>query len=133
MINTASVPIIDIGPYLCANATASEQAKVIDDVRNACCEYGFLQVEGHGVPADVQKRMLDACKILFDLPQGQKDALSLKKSPARRGYETIGEQVLDAEALPDMKEVCPKKNFSILIESKLTPRPGLLCRPRGIP
>jgi len=49
--------------------------------------------------------VLDSCKTLFGLPQEQKDALSLKSNPARRGYERIGEQVLDSKALPDCKEV----------------------------
>ncbi|KAK5173918.1 uncharacterized protein LTR77_002599 [Saxophila tyrrhenica] len=84
------IPLIDISPYLNSDSSAEIKAKVIDQVKSACSTYGFLQITGHGVPADTQRNMLDCCKTLFDLPQAQKDALSLKNNQARRGYERIG-------------------------------------------
>ncbi|EMD00770.1 hypothetical protein BAUCODRAFT_29134 [Baudoinia panamericana UAMH 10762] len=98
------VPIIDIAAYIQPTASAADKTKVIQAVKEACSQYGFLQVKGHGVPLEAQQSVLQCCKTLFDLPQDQKDALSLKTSPARRGYERIGSQVLDAKALPDCKE-----------------------------
>ena len=74
-------------------------------MRSACSSYGYLQVVGHGIPLATQPDVLAGCKALFDLPQAQKDTLSLKNNPARRGYERVGEQILDARALPDAKEV----------------------------
>lgn len=99
------IPTIDISAYGNPEATAAEKTKAVDEVRSACSEYGFFQVKGHGVPSELQQGVLESCRKLFDLPQDRKDALSLKNNPARRGYERIGEQVLDAKALPDHKEV----------------------------
>lgn len=48
--------------------------------------------------------MLRYCKTLFDLPIAKKQAVSLKNSPSRHGYEGMREQVLDKTALPDDKE-----------------------------
>ncbi|KAF2772975.1 putative 2OG-Fe(II) oxygenase family oxidoreductase [Teratosphaeria nubilosa] len=99
-----SIPIIYLRPYLNPSATPAEQAKVIEQVAHACCTYGFLQIKGHGIPLESQRAVIEASKALYDLPQDQKDSLSLKKSPARRGYERLGEQALDNDALADVKE-----------------------------
>ncbi|KPI43057.1 putative iron/ascorbate oxido [Cyphellophora attinorum] len=100
----ASIPTIDISPYLRQQASADDKAAVKDAVKNACAKYGFFQLSGHGVPLTAQQAVIEASRRLFSLPQKQKDALSLKNSPARRGYERVGEQVLDINALPDFKE-----------------------------
>ncbi|KAK5135421.1 hypothetical protein LTR08_005209 [Meristemomyces frigidus] len=104
MTPSLAVPTIDLGSYLRPNASAEGKAKVIEQVRAACSEYGFFQVIGHGVAVSTQCQMLECCQTLFRLPQEQKEELSLKNSVARRGYERIGEQVLDSKALPDQKE-----------------------------
>ena len=79
-----AIPTIDISPYL--NPDSDEEAKqtVIEEVKTACSTYGFLQVKGHGVPIESQRAMLRCCKLLFDLPMEEKEALSLKNNPARR-------------------------------------------------
>jgi isopenicillin N synthase-like dioxygenase len=79
-----NIPLINISAYLDATTTEGAKAKVIKDVQSACSSYGFLQIEGHGVPIELQRRMLQSCKTLFNLAQSQKDALSLKNNPQRR-------------------------------------------------
>jgi len=106
MAVTMEIPTIDLSSYSRLDATPNEKARVVDEVKKACSQYGFIQVKGHGVPIAAQRSILECSKRLFDLPQDVKDTLSLKNNPARRGYERIGEQVLDAKALPDCKEVC---------------------------
>jgi isopenicillin N synthase-like dioxygenase len=99
------IPTIDIKAYLDANSPADARSKVIDEVKSACSQYGFIQIKGHGVPIELQHKIIGCCKSLFDLPDGQKEALSLKNNVSRRGYEKIGDQTLDSNALPDQKEV----------------------------
>ena len=82
IINT--IPTIDISSYLDPGSDEEAKAKVIEEVKLACSSYGFLQVKGHGVAIDSQRNMLKCCKLLFGLPQEEKDALSLKNSPSRR-------------------------------------------------
>ncbi|TKA62996.1 hypothetical protein B0A55_12072 [Friedmanniomyces simplex] len=104
MIVVPEIPTIDLSTCMRPDATPEEKAGVVEEVRSACSRYGFLQVKGHGVPLATQREILESCRRLFDLPQDEKDRLSLKNNPARRGYERIGEQVLDDKALPDCKE-----------------------------
>jgi isopenicillin N synthase-like dioxygenase len=79
-----TIPDIDISPYLDSASSEEARQEVIHQVKSACSTYGFLQVKGHGVPIDTQRRMLQCCKVLFDLPTEQKQALSLKNNAARR-------------------------------------------------
>ncbi|KAK4637715.1 2-oxoglutarate-dependent dioxygenase tropC [Fulvia fulva] len=103
-LTITEIPTINISPYLDPTSSPSAKAQVVAQVKEACTEYGFLQVKGHGIPLEPQRQILECCKTFFDLPIEQKEALSLKNSPSRHGYERIKEQVLDKTALPDDKE-----------------------------
>lgn len=83
-----SIPTIDISPYLDPDTSTPTKLAVVDNVRLACEQYGFLQVIGHGVPLSTQRDILQCCKTLFDLPKQQKQALSLKNNPARRSINS---------------------------------------------
>ena len=84
MAITKTIPVIDIGSYLDSASSDEAKQKVIHQVKNACSTYGFLQVKGHGVPIDTQRIMLQCCKVLFDLSNEQKQAISLKNNASRR-------------------------------------------------
>lgn len=42
---------------------------------------GFFYLTGHGVPADLVDRVLDAARRFFRLPQADKDAVAMVRSP----------------------------------------------------
>lgn len=105
MAKGREIPNIDISPYLDHSASTEAKQKVVDEVKTACSQCGFLQIVGHGVPLESQRQILKCCKTLFDFPVEEKEKLSLKNSPSRHGYERMREQVLDNKALADDKEV----------------------------
>ncbi|KAJ5862126.1 hypothetical protein N7455_006194 [Penicillium solitum] len=72
------IPTIDLRDYFDAYSE-KKRAKVIEQVRTACLEHGFFQVEGHAVPVESQRRMFAACKAPFDLPWEKKRRISLYK------------------------------------------------------
>ncbi|KKY34942.1 putative 2og-fe oxygenase family [Diaporthe ampelina] len=96
------IPTIDIGPYL-EDASTDAARGVVDDVRNACMTAGFFSLVGHGIPREMQDGVLRAARRFFDLPLPDKTAL---RHPLikNRGYEVIGSQTLQEDALPDLKE-----------------------------
>jgi non-haem dioxygenase in morphine synthesis N-terminal len=50
-----SIPTVDIGAFL-ANDASPEAGHVVEAMRHACSEYGFLYLVGHGIPeVDRQK------------------------------------------------------------------------------
>ncbi|KAJ5579713.1 uncharacterized protein N7459_005698 [Penicillium hispanicum] len=97
------LPLIDLDGYL--NPTSDEdKLKVIAQVRDACEQYGFFQVTGHGVPLSLQQKFLASLDRLFKLPQEEKMKMSYLKNPCRRGYEASGMSLRDGDPMPDAKE-----------------------------
>lgn len=96
------LPIIDMSDL--ASSDPAARAAVGDALRQACSEHGFFYCAGHGVPEGLISAAMDQTRALFDLPNEVKDALDKSKSPATRGYETLGGQTLQPGALPDRKE-----------------------------
>lgn len=98
----AEIPVIDLADALAPGAPGSARAAAL--LRAAGESAGFFYVVNHGVPAEQVDGLFDAARALFDLPQAEKDAVSLLNSPVMRGYEAIGGQTLDAASMPDLKE-----------------------------
>ncbi len=87
------IPVIDL-----------QASGVADHIRAAAMASGFFYVRNHGVPRALIEAQMAMAQRFFDLPQPDKDRLSLRYSRAMRGYEAMGEQTLDAAARPDLKE-----------------------------
>ncbi len=98
------IPTINIGPYL-ADPGSEAAAGVVAAVRKACITTGFFSLVGHGIPRDLQQRVLDACDIVFSLPLPEKKSLVPRGILKNRGYEILGSQTLQDGTLPDLKEV----------------------------
>lgn len=65
-----SVPILDIGT-LQQNASGS----IVDEIAQACRDWGFFQVVNHGVPTRLIDDTWRQTRRFFALPQPQKDAI----------------------------------------------------------
>ena len=99
------IPTIDIGPYL-QDPTSAQSEQIVQDVKKACMTTGFFSLVGHGIPKEMQERVLQASESLFALPLEDKRAL-VSPPLKNRGYELLGSQILQEGTLPDLKEVNP--------------------------
>jgi isopenicillin N synthase-like dioxygenase len=59
-------------------------------LRSVAHAVGFFYLTGHGVPDGLTDRLLTAARALFALPQADKDAVAMVKSPHFRGYTRLG-------------------------------------------
>jgi len=101
-----AIPTIDIAPFL-TDPTSTASAAVVEAVRDAAVTTGFFSLVGHGVSADLQQQVLQAARRFFALPLEEKQRLvPPSRRPLSRGYELIGAQALQGDALPDLKEAC---------------------------
>ncbi|KAK0630305.1 hypothetical protein B0T17DRAFT_506787 [Bombardia bombarda] len=100
-----AIPIIDIAAYLSPSPSPSPTAtaSLASSIRAAATSPGFFQITGHGISPALRDRLFGALKAFFALPQAAKAALHRDNSPCLRGYEAVGDQVLE-EGLPDRKE-----------------------------
>ncbi|KAK5220442.1 hypothetical protein LTR99_009677 [Exophiala xenobiotica] len=90
----ASLPVIDIAPYLDPNSAPTQRAATAHAVDHACREFGFFYLIGHGIPEELRQEMLRLGHEFFSLPQAEKDEISVFNSMDRvRGYARLGENV----------------------------------------
>ncbi len=83
----SEIPIIDIAAL--GPCTTAEGAAVAA-IRHACENVGFFYVANHGVETRLLDGIFAECQRFFALPQSDRDALLLTKSPHYRGYLPIG-------------------------------------------
>ena len=94
------VPVIDIGQ------DCHEVAEMIND---ACIEWGFFLINGHGVPNQLIDRMFSVSYEFFDLSEEEKLQYDSTGSKGGRGYFSVGKTALartygDLNAPGDQKE-----------------------------
>lgn len=91
MTNVGSVtalPVVDL------RAGANQLRR---GLREAAHEVGFFYLTGHGVPDELAHRVLRAARRLFELPQADKDAVAMVRSPHFRGYTRMGGELTRGE------------------------------------
>jgi len=96
-----SLPIIDISPFLStdpANA-ATERNATVKALANACSQYGFFYLKGHGIPASNTFRIISYARRFFQESPPEQKALIKRQDPGiglgdgARGYQITGENV----------------------------------------
>jgi isopenicillin N synthase-like dioxygenase len=66
-------------------------------LREVAHEVGFFYLTGHQVPESLTRRVLAAARRLFALPQADKDAVAMIRSPHFRGYTRLGGELTRGE------------------------------------
>ncbi|CRL17416.1 Oxoglutarate/iron-dependent oxygenase [Penicillium camemberti] len=103
MSDEMNLPIIDLSGYLNPESP-EDRERIIAQVRDASRQYGFFQVQGHGVPPSLQHDIIRSMGNLFSLPEEEKLQMSFLQNPCRRGYEAAGMSLREGDPLPDSKE-----------------------------
>jgi isopenicillin N synthase-like dioxygenase len=96
------IPVIDVSATVAGDLDARKATA--RQIREACMGAGFFLASGHGVPEDLIAQEFDWARRFFELPLDVKQRYAVGTLPGHRGWEPLGAQVLDAEALPDLKE-----------------------------
>ncbi len=81
---TEDVPLIDISPW--RNGDATQRDAVARAFGQACEEWGFVLVRGHGVDAELTERVRATTREFFDLAIEEKMQVSSIGRPGGRGY-----------------------------------------------
>lgn len=94
LLPSITIPIIDISGYLSSDPVSTKH--VASAIRSAAIAPGFFQVIGHPITIDLRQRLLAAVRQFYTLPQDVKNRLHRNNSKCLRGYESVGEQTLEA-------------------------------------
>ncbi|KAL6887181.1 Clavaminate synthase-like protein [Trichoderma longibrachiatum] len=92
--NFEEIPVIDLSQ---ADDPAS-RPRLLDDLRFAITQVGFLYVKNHRVPPDVIKSLLEVLPKLFELSETAKDSIALENSKHFLGYSSVGSETTAAKA-----------------------------------
>ncbi|WRX15632.1 Non-hem dioxygenase N-terminal domain - like 7 [Theobroma cacao] len=65
-----SIPTIDFS-HLTSN-NPDERSKVLQELGEACQDWGFFMVINHGVPESMMKAIIEACRGFFELTEEEK-------------------------------------------------------------
>src|ERR1700758_2520390 len=83
-----ALPVVDL---------RAESSQLGQGLREAAHEVGFFYLTGHEVPQQLADRLLEAARRLFELPDADKDAVAMVRSPHFRGYTRLGGELTGGE------------------------------------
>lgn len=86
--NITVLPVVDL---------RASSGELRTSLREAAHEVGFFYLIGHQVPAALVDRVLAVARRLFELPQADKDAIAMVRSPHFRGYTGLGGELTRGE------------------------------------
>jgi isopenicillin N synthase-like dioxygenase len=96
----SSIPVIDVNPLILGEEARRDVAAKIGQ---ACREYGFFYVVGHGVSEYLQRRLEELSRDFFAQDLEEKLQISMSRGGrAWRGYFPIGGELTSGK--PDLKE-----------------------------
>ena len=99
-----AVPTIDVTTLLSDRVEdEAERRATSRRIGEACEEFGFLQVVGHGIDPTLRSRLHVAAEQFFALPDEEKDRIAMRHGgPAWRGWFPVGGEL--TSGVPDDKE-----------------------------
>lgn len=101
-VSDASLPVIDVSGLRSGDAVTRQAVGA--EIRTACADLGFFYITGHGIDGALRRAVFAEAARFFALPDADKLAVHMERSPCNRGYEPLRAQTLEADAPPDLKE-----------------------------
>lgn len=112
------MPVVDISGW--QSGSPSVRAAIAAELGDACRQFGFMQVRGHGIPVELQREVRAAAEAFFDLPLEEKLRVRPPSPDINRGYAAMGTEALayslGVDTPPDLFEA-----FNIGIDSPPSP------------
>ena len=94
-----ALPTLDLSRF---EAGGAQRHAFLEDLRRAAREYGFFYLVGHGVDSALIAQTLSLSRRFFALPEPDKLAIEMIRSPRFRGYNRAGREFTRGQ--PDWRE-----------------------------
>ncbi len=101
MSPTRNIPTIDLDDYLTGDA--ADRDRMVKTLGDGLVEFGFLNVEGHGIDSDLVRGTYDLWQRFFALPEEVKKRYA-GVDDGSRGFTPFGVEHAKDSPLPDLKE-----------------------------
>lgn len=86
-MTTTPIPVLDLSLL---DQGSEEADRFRQELRRATHEVGFFTLVGHGIPEELQDRLLRTSRAFFALPEDDKLEVENLRSPYFRGYARVG-------------------------------------------
>ncbi|KAJ3323842.1 hypothetical protein HDV06_001212 [Boothiomyces sp. JEL0866] len=131
---TNALPIVDISAFL-NESSLQEKQKTAKSLHDACVQFGFLYLKGHGLTVEEMAEIRTLSKEFFDLPEEEKQEISITKNDLARGYQKLGQNItlyaqdwhegVDLYAPVDQDHIIKKRGLKTLAgKNPEPPRPA---------
>ena len=122
-----TLPELDLAPFMAAPDSAAGR-ELVARLRDACHGPGFCYLVGHGVPPELDAAVMAVAREFFALPEAERRALAIARSPHFRGYTVLGDERTKGES--DWREQLDVGPRSRPPSSRATIRRGGACAGR---
>jgi isopenicillin N synthase-like dioxygenase len=92
-----ALPELDLVPFMAAPDSAASR-ELVARLRDACHGPGFCYLSGHGVPPELDAAAMASAREFFALPEAERCALAIARSPHFRGYTVLGDERTKAKS-----------------------------------
>lgn len=97
MTVSATLPVVDVGPFR-TDPTSAAGKQIVADLVRACHEIGFVYVTGHGIDPALDADLFRVAREFFALPLVDRQDLAIANSAAFRGYTTLGDEQTNGQS-----------------------------------
>lgn len=102
MTQEQTIPVVDMRAFF--DGTDAEREQFIQTLGDALVEFGFVAVEGHGVPQDLLDEAYATYKAFFDMETSYKQRFEDASTGRQRGYTSFGVEHAKDSKKADLKE-----------------------------
>lgn len=102
MTQTQTIPVVDLRHF--TDGSADERAAFVEALGQSLEEYGFVAVEGHGIPRDLIYENYSNFQRFFEMPDPIKKKYEDPDNGRQRGYTSFGVEHAKDNAKADLKE-----------------------------
>lgn len=93
------LPVIDVSPLI----NGGDIKEVAKQINEACTQFGFFYIKGHGISSALQKELEEISERFFALSESEKMEISMDKGgKAWRGFFPVKGELTSGK--PDLKE-----------------------------
>ena len=97
-----TIPVVDLRDF--TQGDAAKRDKFVQELGDSLAEYGFVAIEGHGVPRDLIYENYSNFQRFFELDEETKKKYEDAENGRRRGYTSFGVEHAKNSTKPDLKE-----------------------------
>lgn len=97
----AGLPELDMSAFM-ASPRGADGARFVAQLLDTCHGPGFCYLVGHGVAPHIDRAIMAAARDFFALPERERAALAIARSPHFRGYTKLGDEI--TKGLRDWRE-----------------------------